>query len=428
MRSRFALALALSFGVLAAYLGSHNTASVRFALGSNWAYDLPLIALATAAFLLGAGIVLVSGTLRDLGRSYRDFQGARRARREETLKEIYHRGVDAQLAGRFAAATEEYEELLRRDPGYSEAHIRLGELARRRGDSQGALVHDLQALRAEERPETLVAAADGYHRAGRPDDAIAMYRLVLQRDRDHVTALRGLRGLAVELGRWAEALEAQERVVQLAAPEEQAEEQMWLAGVHYEAGRALAARGDVQAAIGSLREALRARADFAPAALALGDAHVRAGDSAQAARVWERAIESQPALPLLGRLEQLYRDEGRPTRMIALYQSATARAPDNLALAFGLGRVYFELAMLDEAADQFQKIEVRAPDLPAIRAHLGAIFERHGQVREACEEYRRALALAGSFEWPHRCAACGSTHAKWIDRCPSCHRWNTSRP
>lgn len=79
--------------------------------------------------------------------------------------------------------------------------------------------------------------------------------------------------------------------------------------------------------------------------------------------------------------------------MIALYQEAGARAPESLPLAFALGRVYFERAMLDEAADQFQKVEVRAPDLPGLHA-----------------------------------TACEAEHASWVDRCPSCRNWNTSRP
>ena len=144
--------------------------------------------------------------------------------------------------------------------------------------------------------------------------------------------------------------------------------------------------------------------------------------------MWERAAETQPVLPLLARLEQIYRAEGRPTRIIALYQEASARTPESVPLAFALGRVYFELAMLDEAADQFQKVEVRAPDLPGLHAFLGAIFERHGQTAEAFEEYRRALALTGAFAWPYHCSACEAKHATWVDRCPACRSWNTSRP
>ncbi|HEX7788139.1 MAG TPA: tetratricopeptide repeat protein, partial [Methylomirabilota bacterium] len=202
-----------------------------------------------------------------------------------------------------------------------------------------------------------------------------------------------------------------------------------LAGLHYEVARDRLEQNDRTAAVSHLREALRVQPDFVPAALLLGDLHQKAGESRDAIRVWERAAEaSHAALPLLGRLEQLHRAEGRPTRMISLYQEALARHPDNQALAFGLGRVYFELAMLDEAAEQFQKMEVRAPDLPQIHAYLGAILERRVQFRDAMEEYRRALRLSDSVEWPHRCTGCGAVHSRWIDRCPTCRRWNTFRP
>ena len=139
-------------------------------------------------------------------------------------------------------------------------------------------------------------------------------------------------------------------------------------------------------------------------------------------------METQPALPVLVRLERAYREEGRPSRMIALYRAAVERTPDDLALAVALGRVYFELEMLDEAADQFEKVEVRAPDLPVVHAFLGAVFERRGETREAFEEYRRALRLSHAFDWPHRCTACGATTPAWGERCPQCGRGNALRP
>jgi len=237
------------------------------------------------------------------------------------------------------------------------------------------------------------------------------------------------RDALIDQRRWAEALEAQTRLIQETPREQRAAEEVTLAGLRYEMGRERIEKGDRVAAVTHLKEALRTRPDFVPAALLLGDMHLKAGEPREALRVWERAAEaSQSALPLLGRLEQLHRTEGRPTRMISLYQDALGRHPDNQALAFGLGRVYFELAMLDEAAEQFQKMEVRAPDLPQIHAYLGAILERRGQLRDALEEYRRALRLSDSVEWPHRCAGCGAVHSRWTDRCASCRRWNSFRP
>ena len=428
MSPRLGLLLALLFGVLIAYLASLNTARVRLSLSPDWQYDLPLMALVLGAFLAGACVALVLTLLRDLSRSFRDYTVARRVRREESLAELYHRGVDAQLAGKSDAAAEAYGELLAREPGHAEAHLRLGELARARNDHQAALDHHLQALRREERSDTLLAVALDYQRSGRGDEALAAYGRILERDRTHLTALRAIRDLTLQQRRWSDALGAQQRLVDLVTEAERPAELDWLAGIHYEIGKGLLAEGKSQDALGHFRASLRANRGFLPAHVAMGDAHLKTGDQREAIRSWERAAEGAPALVLLRRLEAVYRAEGRPSRMIGLYQDAVARAPQDLALAFALGRVYFELEMLDEAADQFQKVEVRSPDFAPLHAYLGAIFERRGQVADAFQEYRRALTLTQSFEWPHRCAACALAHAHWQDRCPGCGRWNTSQP
>jgi tetratricopeptide (TPR) repeat protein len=263
---------------------------------------------------------------------------------------------------------------------------------------------------------------------GRGEEARTLYRYVLQRWPGHAEALRGLRDLAIEAGDWDEAVAVQQRLLAAAPLADRAVESEWLAVGHYELGRLELARANPTAAIAHFRAALRADREFLPGVLALGDALDAAGDHREAVRTWERAAETRPVLPLLARLERVYRREDRPGRMIALYRSAAERVPDDLGLAVALGRVYFELEMLDEAAEQFEKLEVRAPELPVVHAFLGAIFERRGQTRDAFDEYRRALRLGHAFDWPHRCTACGHTAPRWQDRCAQCHRWNTLRP
>lgn len=282
--------------------------------------------------------------------------------------------------------------------------------------------------RTEARDDMVLALAEEHDRAGRKAEALATYRQILDRDRDHPAALRAIRRLTALEGCWPEALVAQEALVRQASPEARPAEQEWLAGIHYEIGKALVAEGKWEVAVQHFRGSVSAERSFLPALLAMGDACEKMGEMREAIRTWERAAGVTPALALLERLERAYREEGRPTRMIGLYQEALGRSPHDLALAFALGRVFFELEMLDEAAEQFQKVEVRAPDLPAIHAYLGVIFERRGQSAEAFEEYRRALHLSQSFEWPHACSACAAGHRGWQDRCQACGRWNTSRP
>lgn len=200
------------------------------------------------------------------------------------------------------------------------------------------------------------------------------------------------------------------------------------AALLHEAGRTELTHGRPGAALAYFRGALRIDHDFLPALLAVGDAYEAAGDRREAIRTWERAVETHPVLPLLARLERAYRDDGRPSRMIAVYREALGRAGDDLMLSIALGRVYLELEMLDEAADQFEKVEVRAPEAPLVHAYLGTVFERRGDTAAAFDEYRRALRLTHAFEWPHACSACGATRSGWHERCERCLRWNTVQP
>lgn len=297
------------------------------------------------------------------------------------------------------------------------------------GRALGRLLGASPLARAEDSEgAALVRQGDEAYSAGRREEARRLFREALERRRHDPGALRGLRRLAVDAGSWPEALSLAERVMAAVPANEKSREAEWLAGIHYELGRAEMERRQPAAAIAHFRSALKADRAFLPAALALGEAHEAAGDLREAIKSWEQAAERLPALPLLARLERAYRQEGRPSRMIALYRSAVERAPDDLALAVALGRVYFELEMLDEAADQFENVELRSPDLPVVHAFLGAVFERRGEHREAFEEYRRALRASGAFEWPQRCAACGASARTWRERCPQCGRWNTLRP
>jgi tetratricopeptide (TPR) repeat protein len=273
----------------------------------------------------------------------------------------------------------------------------------------------------------LIVAADEARGRRRLVDALGLYRQALARNRYHLGALRAARDVAIELGRWTEAIDPARRAAALAPAAERAAEAERLAIVHHELGRSLLQAGRPRDAVSAFRSALRAQPGFLPAAVALGDAYLAADDPREAQRIWERAADLDPALPLLSRLEDAYRRDGSPTRMIARYRAAVEHAPESLALAVALGRVYLELEMLDEAAEHFEKLEVRAPDVPAIHAFLGAIFERRGQAREAFAEYRRGLQPLLRFGLPHHCVACNRAAPAWEERCPGCKRWNTLR-
>src|SRR5262249_25037553 len=176
----------------------------------------------------------------------------------------------------------------------------------------------------------LVDAAEDAWRAGRREEARRLFRQAVERRKNDVRAMRGLRDLTVEMEAWLEALGVEERLIGIVAGAERSVETTWLATIHYELGRADVRGGRPASAIGHFKNALKAEPGFVPAALALGDALEAGGDAKEAIKTWERTAEQNPTLAVLARLERVYRQEGRPSRMIALYRAAVDRAPDDL--------------------------------------------------------------------------------------------------
>jgi tetratricopeptide (TPR) repeat protein len=148
----------------------------------------------------------------------------------------------------------------------------------------------------------LIRRAGEARRAGRRDDATRWYREALEHRKYDVTSLRGLRDLALETQAWRDALDYAERLVAQVPAAERLRESEWVAIVHYELGRVELERGRPASAVPHFRSALRADRSFVPAVLALGEAQEATGDRREALRTWERAVETQPALPVLVRL------------------------------------------------------------------------------------------------------------------------------
>ncbi|MBI2462617.1 MAG: tetratricopeptide repeat protein [Candidatus Rokubacteria bacterium] len=428
MRSRLAFLAVLGFAALVTSLTLLNPHRVTLRLTPGLSLEPPLIAVVLGAFVIGAAISVLLSLIRDLGRTVAEWRAGERAAELESVERLYHDGVAALLRGETDRAGDLFRAILRREPSHREALIHLGDLAHRAGRYGEALGHHQKAVELREDVPGLLTLVEDLRLLGRPAEALVALERALARERSPAL-LAALRDLAVEERQWAAALRAQQELVRLARdPEARRAEHAWLAALHYETGKALLAAGQAAEAAGALREALKADRGFAPASLALAEAYERSGDHREAVRTLERAVEHHPAVPLLQRLEAHYREAGRPSRMIELYQDALARYPGDLALGFHLARVYYELGMLDEAADQFQKAEVQAPALPAVHGYLALIAAQRGEPTALLAEARRALQEAGALALPHRCQACQAGHAGWVDRCPACGRWNAVVP
>jgi len=316
-----------------------------------------------------------------------------------------------------------------RDPREEvEAHLARGARAREAGRLDEAIQHHARALEAEEgHARALFALAEDYEAAGEAAMVREHLRRILARNPAETRALAWLRGLSMAEGRWEEALDLQRRLLRQATDATRAQEKASLVGIRYEAGKAALGEGRCHDAQRLFQETIRDDANFVPGYLGLGDTYQALGRRREAVRAWQQGLERVSALPLLHRLEQYERREGHPGEMIQVAQRALARAPDDVTLTVHLGLVYAELSMLDEAAEQFERLAALAPEIGTFHAHLGSLLERRGKIPEALAEYGEALRSLGAFDLPCRCLECGAAAPRWVDRCERCGRWNTVR-
>jgi tetratricopeptide (TPR) repeat protein len=168
-----------------------------------------------------------------------------------------------------------------------------------------------------------------------------------------------------------------------------------------EAERALVA-ADVYARLKEYASAVRVARDTvkrfpeSPDALfRLGSSLERAGNSAEAERVFSRLLEMRPndsaAQNYLG---YMWADRGdNLDKAHVLLEKAVGREPRNGAYLDSLGWVYFRMGKLETAQMNLLEAHRREPDDPTIEEHLGDLSERQGNVARAVSHWERALTL-----------------------------------
>jgi tetratricopeptide (TPR) repeat protein len=263
-----------------------------------------------------------------------------------------------------------FREALRRDPGYSKAHLALGTLALRRGEY--------------ERAEKHLARADARVTANhtRARDGEAQY----------------LHGLALEaLGRLPEARAS------LAAA---AWDRAFTGPASLAQARLESRSGDTERALTLLDRALRA-APRSTVALALHAALLRhAGRADQAFAQATAALRLDPLDPLAARERSLARDAGA-TAVADPSVDATERAArgdlEKDQYALEAAHDYARAGLVDDAIAVLEALRPGDREVdPLVAYTLGWLRERDGDDESAAMWYRRGRGLSPDYCFPFR--------------------------
>ena len=355
-------------------------------------------------------------------------------RESRELPRSYFAGLNFLLNEQPDKAIEAFLEAARLDPETVELHFALGNLFRRRGETDRAIrVHkhlverdaSLTQLSEEQRLHALSELGQDYLKAGLLDRAEDIFLKLRGTARDE-EALRNLLEIYQQEKEWEKAIAIADRMPGHA-------EHLWqrqIAEFHCELAASDLVNGRIDAARARLDAALAANRKCVRATLMLGELEMKVGSGGTALKIWQGIEQQNPVyLSLVAeKMMGIYRAEGREAAGVELLSAYLERHP-----SIDLLDTAFQAALAvrgTEAAYALVRDELRRnPTLLGLEKLLEA------QVMLAPPERRADLDLIKNLIHNHtrrvaryRCDDCGFKARQFHWRCPACGGWETFPP
>jgi len=351
-------------------------------------------------------------------------------RESRTLPRTYFKGLNFLLNEQPDKAIEAFIEVVKVSPETVDLHFALGNLFRRRGESDRAIrMHrnllERSDLGPEQRQLALAALGEDFLKAGLLDRAEECF--VQLRDSSlRIAALKHLLDIYQLEKDWTRAIETAEALGKESGQSLQKE----IANYYCERAQLEQARSDIAAARHELERALEANRRCVRALVMLGDLAALANDHAGALEAWRRIEEQNPAyLALVARrMLDSYRAMNRLSEGLRLVKTWLANHP-----SLDLLDVAFQSTLEVEGADEAHRL-VR-DELRRNPTLLGLDHLLEAQLLTIPNDQRQELELVKSLVHGqtrrlarYRCENCGFRARQFYWQCPACAGWETYPP
>ena len=207
--------------------------------------------------------------------------------------------------------------------------------------------------------QKILEKAVDIHRRGNLARAGVLYRAVLEQDPDQVDALHYLGVIAMQSGRFDEAVDMIGRALELAPCDP-----------HMCAN--------------------------------LGNALLQVGDTKNAIEQYEAALAIDSNLTEVRRnLAAALLSLGRASDAIREISEAARKAPHSLEVQVTLGNILSETGRSDQAIACFERVLSVHPNIAPIHGNLANVLRQAGRIDEAIARHKKALALAPGYAESH---------------------------
>ena len=344
-----------------------------------------------------------------------------------TLPRSYFQGLNFLLNEQPDKAIDSFLEVAKVDSQTVELHFALGNLFRRRGETERAIrMHqnliDLPDLDDKVRLQALSELGQDYLKAGLLDRAEEIFNKLLGTDFEE-DAKRNLLEIYQVEKEWLKAIQIARELPDVASHRDIAEYYCELAANEIMRSRPDSAREYLEVATQENRKCVRA-------SLLQGDLLMQEVDLNGAIEAWQRIEQQDPAyLALVAqRLLEAYRKLERPGEGIALLSGYLERYP-----SLDLLEVVYQLILESEgveAAYRLVRAELqRNPTLLGLEKLMSARLPLvASEVRPDVELARTIIQGYTKRLSRYRCDNCGFKARQFYWRCPACGGWETYPP
>jgi lipopolysaccharide assembly protein B len=346
------------------------------------------------------------------------------------LPRSYFRGLNFLLNEQPDQAIDAFIEVVKLDPETIELHFALGNLFRRRGETDRAIrVHQNLLSRADlpvnERDHALFELGQDFLKAGLLDRAEETFGKLETGD----YALGAQRSLLTiyEIEKdWNKSIETAQRLASMGAAPLNKE----IAQFHCELAQEALQQKNAAQARTQLDLALRANPQNVRAAILAGDVQATGGDHAGAISEWRRVEAQNPAyLPLVAeKLMKAYAALGRSAEGADLLTSYVDRYPSNDLL--DVAYEYVADLRGNDAAHTLARSQMqKSPNLAGMTRLIEAQIATADEPRRGELELMRTLIKQRTKNLPrYTCQNCGFRARLFYWQCPGCSGWETYAP
>ena len=347
-----------------------------------------------------------------------------------SLPRGYFKGLNFLLNEQPDKAIDAFIEIVTLDPETADMHFALGNLFRRRGETERAIrVHQNLLARPDLPLEQLQHAeyelGMDYLKAGLLDRAEETFNRLVATQYG-VQAQRALLEIFQREKEWTRAIEAALGLQESGAGSRQKE----IAQFYCELAQDALVHLHPEDAVPLLEKSLSANRTNVRATLLIGDAQLAQGDVEGALLTWRRVEQqSVPHVALVAqRLMDGYRKVDRPQEGVNLLKSYLEQA-SSIDLIEVVFKAVIDLDGVD-AAKQLVSAELRrTPTLlgldKLLEARLmdapAAVWPELSMVKNLVHGYTQKLAR-------YQCSHCGFKARQFYWQCPGCSRWETYPP